>query len=86
MKASILISKALKLVYNPDGITIYQSGGIFNDLTHYHMHVAPRYIGQNFSDFFTENETEVPNIETNFEKVMLQIKDALKIVKNLANN
>lgn len=37
MIASMTISKALKKLFNPDGITICQNGGKFNDLTHYHM-------------------------------------------------
>lgn len=49
MNASVIISKLLKKVYNPDGITICQNGGIFNDLTHYHMHVIPRYKNDGFS-------------------------------------
>lgn len=40
MSASILLSKALKLLYKPDGITFIQNGGVFNELTHYHMHVG----------------------------------------------
>ncbi|MCI3923137.1 HIT family protein [Paenibacillus sp. TRM 82003] len=47
--ASVLISKKIKLVYNPDGITICQNGGIFNDLNHYHMHVIPRFKDDGFS-------------------------------------
>jgi histidine triad (HIT) family protein len=42
-KASVLITKLLRKVYNPDGITIMQNGGTFNDLDHYHMHIFPRY-------------------------------------------
>lgn len=56
MKASILSSKALKKQFNPDGITICQNGGVFNELTHYHMHVVPRYKGQSFADFYCEDE------------------------------
>lgn len=56
MKASIKISKVLKHLYDPDGITINQNGGVFNDLTHYHMHVVPRYEGQCFGDFYREEE------------------------------
>src|SRR5690606_14248281 len=52
MSASILLSKALKQLYKPDGITVTQNGGIFNELTHYHMHVVPRYKDQSFSDFY----------------------------------
>ncbi|WP_422657514.1 HIT family protein [Paenibacillus sp. EC2-1] len=49
MNASSRLSKLLKKVFRPDGITICQNGGLFNDLTHYHMHVIPRYIGDGFS-------------------------------------
>jgi histidine triad (HIT) family protein len=49
MDASIKISKALKKLYNPDGISVCQNGGLFNDLTHYHKHVIPRFKGDGFS-------------------------------------
>jgi histidine triad (HIT) family protein len=49
MDASIKISKALKELCNPDGISICQNGGVFNDLTHYHMHIIPRFKGDGFS-------------------------------------
>jgi histidine triad (HIT) family protein len=56
MKAAILLSKALKNQFKPDGITICQNGGVFNELRHYHMHVVPRYKGQSFADFYCEDE------------------------------
>ena len=49
MDAVILISKALKKRYQPDGISIMQNGGVFNDVGHYHMHVFPRYKNDGFS-------------------------------------
>lgn len=82
MKGSILISKAIKLVFNPDGITICQNGGIFNDLTHYHMHVIPRYKGQFFGDFYLENETFSKKPQSYFEKIVIDIREALEIIKN----
>jgi histidine triad (HIT) family protein len=54
MAASILLSKAIKELYHPDGITVCQNGGIFNELTHYHMHVVPRYKDQSFASFYSE--------------------------------
>ncbi|WP_020615500.1 HIT family protein [Paenibacillus daejeonensis] len=48
MKASVLLSTALNKIYKPDGISILQNGGSFNDLDHYHMHVFPRYMGDGF--------------------------------------
>jgi histidine triad (HIT) family protein len=60
VKASKMISKAIKKLYNPDGITVCQNGGVFDELTHFHMHIVPRYIGQNFADFYTEDgETHI---------------------------
>lgn len=58
MEASVIISKAIKKVYNPDGITVSQNGGIFNELKHYHMHVVPRYKNQSFAAFYSEYDTE----------------------------
>ncbi|NJP39046.1 HIT family protein [Alkalicoccus luteus] len=59
MEASKVMSRAMKAAYQPDGISIVQNGGMFNDLDHYHMHVVPRYEEQDFADFyraFTETE------------------------------
>lgn len=42
MKASQLIAQAVQALYEPNGITVCQNGGIYNELTHYHMHVIPR--------------------------------------------
>jgi len=49
MDASKMLSIALKKAFTPDGISICQNGGAFNDLTHYHMHLIPRYTGDGFS-------------------------------------
>ncbi|WJH32884.1 HIT family protein [Paenibacillus sp. CC-CFT747] len=49
MEASQKLSLVLKSLFKPDGITICQNGGKFNDLTHYHMHVIPRYEGDGFT-------------------------------------
>lgn len=49
MKTSVLLTKLLKVHFQPDGITIIQNGGKFNDLSHYHMHVFPRYQSDGFT-------------------------------------
>lgn len=54
MDTSKLISRAIKLAFQSDGITVCQNGGSFNDLTHYHMHLVPRYEGDRFADFYAE--------------------------------
>lgn len=70
MKVSTKMSKLLKKVFKPDGITICQNGGIFNDLTHYHMHLMPRYIGDGFS--WSE-----PKDEFKTDKTLGEIKSIL---------
>ncbi|MGH4120394.1 HIT family protein [Clostridium sp.] len=47
-KLSIKLTKVIKKAFNPDGYTIMQNGGIFTDFGHYHMHVFPRYIDDEF--------------------------------------
>jgi histidine triad (HIT) family protein len=42
------IVTALKEVYHPDGYSVMQNGGQFNDVGHYHMHIFPRYTGDGF--------------------------------------
>ncbi|MDQ8736114.1 HIT family protein [Paenibacillus sp. LHD-38] len=49
MKASAMLARLLKAEFQPDGITVIQNGGKFNDLTHYHMHVFPRYVEDGFA-------------------------------------
>ena len=49
MNAAALLSLALKKLYSPDGVSIMQNGGQFNDVNHYHMHIFPRYKNDGFS-------------------------------------
>lgn len=71
----MLISKkivnVLKVVYKPDGYSIMQNGGEFNDIGHYHLHIFPRYKNDGFSWIYSEEEKDI-NIE--FVK---QIKELL---------
>lgn len=48
MDASQKLSVVIKSFFQPDGISICQNGGKFNDLAHYHMHLIPRYEGDGF--------------------------------------
>lgn len=48
--------RLLKRAYQADGITILQNGGMFNDLTHYHMHVIPRYLNDGFAWIEPKND------------------------------
>ena len=72
MDASKLIVKAIKSLYKPDGVTICQNGGIFNELTHYHMHVVPRYKERSFAEFYTVQLGEKKNYNLEETKHLLQ--------------
>lgn len=48
MNAAALLSSAQRELYEPDGITVIQNGGYYNDVNHYHMHVFPRYKNDGF--------------------------------------
>ncbi|MED3123845.1 HIT family protein [Bacillus wiedmannii] len=76
MDASKLIAKAIKSLYKPDGITICQNGGVFNELTHYHMHVVPRYKGRSFAEFYTVQLGEKKNY--NLEETKNLLKEAIE--------
>ena len=78
MDASKLIAKAIKALYKPDGITICQNGGIFNELTHYHMHVVPRYKERSFAEFYTVQSGEKKN--HNLEEIKTLLKEEIEIL------
>ncbi|MDP4487610.1 HIT family protein [Pseudoalteromonas piscicida] len=35
--------------FSPDGITLVQNNGHFNELSHYHLHIFPRYKQDSFA-------------------------------------
>jgi len=61
--ALMIISKkivsALKEIYKPNGYSIMQNGGEFNDIGHYHLHIFPRYIGDGFGWTYGEEPKNV---------------------------
>ena len=48
METSQKLVTAVKKVYQPEGYSIMQNGGAFNDVGHYHLHIFPRYSGDGF--------------------------------------
>lgn len=47
--------------FNPDGISFIQNNGECNELNHYHLHIFPRFKGDQFG--WTSNEIGVQNKE-----------------------
>lgn len=59
----MIISKkivaVLKEIYKPNGYSIMQNGGEFNDVGHYHLHIFPRYTGDGFGWTYGEDTKNV---------------------------
>lgn len=73
MDFSIVMTRVIKKIFNPDGYTIMQNGGIFNDVRHYHMHIFPRYKG----DGFGWKSNDMQN-ECNLSVLKLKLKNELQ--------
>ena len=77
MKASQLLSKALKNIFKPDGITVCQNGGTIDELSHYHMHVVPRYENQSFASFYTEEPWDNEDLKEKLPKTRNELARAI---------
>ncbi len=71
MELSQRIVKALKDIYKPDGYSIMQNGGKFNEIGHFHLHIFPRYQNDGFGWKCNENEINVSQeIASNIRKAL----------------
>ena len=78
MKSVKIVSNAVKKLFKPDGITMCQNGGSFDDLKHFHIHIVPRYEGQNFAAFYSD-DIEVTVIGTvNLQETQRKFLELLK--------
>ena len=59
MIVSKKIVSALKDIYKPNGYSIMQNGGEFNDIGHYHLHIFPRYKNDGFGWTFGNDSKDV---------------------------
>lgn len=66
------IVTALKNTYHPDGYSIMQNGGIFNDIGHFHLHIFPRYSDDGFNWTDTQKEAEYSKMVAEKIAVTLQ--------------
>lgn len=71
MLVSKKIVAVLKEIYKPDGYSIMQNGGEFNDIGHYHLQIFPRYKGDGFGWTYGEG---VKNVNG---EIAGRIKDAI---------
>lgn len=75
MELSQRIVRALKETYKPDGYSIMQNGGKFNEIGHFHLHIFPRYINDGFGWVFTEKKINATPAIAEIIKNFLQIKN-----------
>ncbi len=61
----------LKDIYTPNGYSIMQNGGVFNDVGHYHLHIFPRYLNDGFGWTYGE---DAKNVNT---EIAMRIKERL---------
>ncbi|MGE7185527.1 HIT family protein [Peribacillus sp. NPDC006672] len=80
MKTSILITRSLKKLFKPDGITICQNGGVFNELSHYHMHVVPRYKNQSFAEFYLEQPFDKKDEKNKLLETKIKLIEIIKTI------
>lgn len=74
MEFSIVMTKVIKNTINPDGYTIMQNGGVFNDIGHYHMHIFPRHKDDEFGWKFgaTQNSRDLNALKDKFKNKLNQ--------------
>lgn len=72
MKLAQCFVRLLKMEYAPNGYSIMQNGGAFNDTGQFHLHVFPR---QNKEQFAWKYGDELEDGATNYGELQSQLKD-----------
>ena len=76
MNLATLLVKVLKNIYIPDGYSIMQNGGKFNDIGHFHLHVFPRYIEDQFG--WTCSDSVFPTDESVGKIIKSELNSIMK--------
>jgi histidine triad (HIT) family protein len=48
LEAAKMLSSVLKELYPCDGISLSQNGGACNELSHFHLHLVPRFVDDGY--------------------------------------
>lgn len=81
IRASSTIAKVIKKLYHPDGITICQNGGIFSELSHFHLHVIPRYKNQSLEVFYSDQPLQNQHVKDKLLETCNNMKELIKIMR-----
>jgi histidine triad (HIT) family protein len=71
MSVTQKFNKKICDAYNPDGVTILQNNGIFNDLNHFHLHIIPRKKNDGFKWSFKGLGKKTPK---ELDEIILELK------------
>ncbi|WP_434565687.1 HIT family protein [Vibrio chagasii] len=55
------VYRRIEEAFKPDGISFLQNNGEFNELSHYHLHIFPRFKGDQFA--WQSSELGIQSIE-----------------------
>lgn len=72
-RAARTLMHAIQTQFNPDGITLVQTSGIFDELQHFHLHVVPRWSTDGFWWGTPETGTSPPD----FAVIRARLHDAV---------
>jgi len=74
MNALQAVTRAIKTVFEPDGIGLIQNSGKFSDTLHFHIHVFPRYR----NDWFRGLAGDFPGpVNADAEETAAELRSAL---------
>ncbi len=58
----VRVARAVRRAFDPDGLNVFQNNGVvgFQTVAHVHVHVLPRYVGDNWVPPPGSEEVRVP--------------------------
>ncbi|RAZ67678.1 HIT family protein [Planococcus maitriensis] len=78
LNASQVMSRAIRELYAPFGITQTQNGGGADELTHFHLHVVARNENQPFASFYTGDDWDNEALKNQLADTRAQLVAAVE--------
>ncbi len=68
------IEKIIQETFHPDGITMCQNGGVFDDLEHLHIHLVPRTNQIPFENFYSKEPIDNTSLKEKMAETLFLMK------------
>ncbi|MGM0898347.1 MAG: HIT family protein [Bacillota bacterium] len=78
LNASQMMSRAIRELYEPFGITQTQNGGGADELAHFHLHIVPRDKNQPFASFYTGDDCDNEALKNQLADTRTQLAAAVE--------